>query len=217
MQITNLLFDLDGTLTDSRPGIIRSIQYAIRALGAEPPPEESLGWCVGPPMRENFARLLGTRDQHQIDRAYVHYLERYESIGYRENQVYEGIVETLSALAPGRRLFVATSKLTPSALKILAEFKLREFFEGVFGSEQDGRLSDKRELVPHVLRAAGLRPRDTAMVGDRIHDIDGGRAAGIVTIAAGWGYGTSAELGAANFMCPTPAKLPALLALETAM
>ncbi|MGH7778608.1 MAG: HAD hydrolase-like protein [Candidatus Binataceae bacterium] len=214
MQITNLLFDLDGTLTDSRPGIIRSIQYAVRTLGAEPPPEESLGWCVGPPMRENFARLFGTRDKHHIDRAYAHYLERYESIGYRENQVYEGIVETLSVLAPGRRLFVATSKLKPSALKILAEFKLREFFEGVFGSDQDGRLSDKRELVPYVLRAAGLKPQRSAMIGDRLHDIEGGRAAGILTIAAGWGYGTSTELGAADCFCAYPAELQGLLSRE---
>ncbi|HVA79591.1 MAG TPA: HAD hydrolase-like protein [Candidatus Binataceae bacterium] len=198
MRIANLLFDLDGTLTDSRSGIIRSIRYAMRALGAEPPPEESLGWCVGPPMRKNFARLLGTDDSKLIDRAFTHFLERYESIGYRENRVYEGIIAMLSVLAPGRRLFVATSKLASSAERILAEFELREFFEAVFGSDRAGRMADKRELVPHVLGAAGLEPRSTAIVGDRVHDIEGGRAAGILTIAAGWGYGTADELSAAR-------------------
>ena len=156
MTITNLLFDLDGTLTDSRVGIIRSIQHAMRALDAEPPPEESLGWCVGPPMRENFARLLGTEDSKLLDRAFAHYLERDESIGFRENRVYDGVAAMLTALASGRRLFVATSKLTSSAERILAEFKLRDFFEGVYGSERDGRWSDKRELIPHVLEAARL-------------------------------------------------------------
>ena len=211
MTITNLLFDLDGTLTDSRVGIIRSIQHATRALGIEPPPEESLGWCVGPPMRENFARLLGTDDSMLIDRAFAHYLERYESIGYRENRVYDGVPAMLTAVTPGRRLIVATSKLTSSAERILAEFKLRDFFEGVFGSERDGRFADKRELVPHVLSAARLDARDTAIVGDRVHDIDGGRAAGIVTIGALWGYGTRDELSGANMLCEAPADLPAIL------
>ncbi|MHB8382123.1 MAG: HAD hydrolase-like protein [Candidatus Binataceae bacterium] len=150
MTITNLLFDLDGTLTDSRVGIIRSIQHAMRALGALPPSEESLGWCVGPPMRQNFARLLSTDDSTLIDRAFTHYLERYESIGYRENFVYDGVPAMLAALASGRRMFVATSKLASSAERILTEFKLRDFFEGVYGSERDGRLADKRELVPYA-------------------------------------------------------------------
>ncbi|MGC1678634.1 MAG: HAD hydrolase-like protein, partial [Candidatus Binataceae bacterium] len=154
MTIPNLLFDLDGTLTDSRSGIIRSIQYAIRALGVEPPPEDSLQWCVGPPMRENFARLLGTNDSTLIDRAFAHYLERYESIGFRENLVYDGVPAMLAAFASGPRLFVATAKLASSAERILTEFKLRHFFEGVYGSERDGRFADKRELVPHVLGAA---------------------------------------------------------------
>lgn len=211
MQITNLLFDLDETLTDSRPGIIRSIQHAMRAMGAEAPPAESLGWCVGPPMRENFARLFATHDGQLVERAFAQYLQRYESIGYRENQVYEGVAETLAVLAPGRRLFVATSKIATTAERIIAEFKLRDFFDGVYGSERNGRMADKRELVPHVLRAAGLDAGCTAIVGDRIQDIEGGRAAGIVTIAARWGYGSPAELSAADYFCALPAELPALL------
>ncbi len=212
MRINNLLFDLDGTLTDSRVGIIKSIRHAIRALGVEPSPEDSLGWCVGPPMRENFARLLSTDDSMLIDRAFAHYLKRYESIGFRENLVYDGVPAMLTALASGRRLFVATSKLTSSAERILAEFKLRDFFEGVYGSELDGRFADKRKLVPHVLDVACLEARATAMVGDRAHDIDGGRAAGIVTIGALWGYGTRDELSGTHMNCDAPADLPAILA-----
>jgi phosphoglycolate phosphatase len=212
MTITNLLFDLDGTLTNSRVGIVRSIRYAMRALGVDPPPEDSLGWCVGPPMRQNFARLLRTHDSTLIDRAFAHYLERYESVGYRENLVYDGVPAMLTALAPGRRLFVATSKLASSAERILAEFKLRDFFEGVYGSERDGRWADKRELVPHVLDAARLEAPATAMVGDRAHDMDGGRAAGIVAIGALWGYGTREELSGADMLCDAPPCLPAILA-----
>lgn len=211
MTITNLLFDLDGTLTDSRVGIIKSIRYAMRALGFEPPPEESLGWCVGPPMRQNFARLLRTDDLTLLDRAFAHYLERYESVGYRENLVYDGVPAMLTALASGRRLFVATAKLASSAERILAEFKLRDFFEGVYGSERDGRFADKRELVPHVLGALHLEARVTAMIGDRAHDIDGGRAAGILAIGALWGYGSRGELSGADILCNAPADLPALL------
>ena len=211
MRITNLLFDLDGTLTDSRVGIIRSIRHAMRALGIEPLSEESLGWCVGPSARQIFARLLATNDERLIDRAYAHYLERYESIGYRENRVYDEVAAMLTAVTPGRRLIVATSKLTAISERILAEFKLRDFFEGVFGSERDGRFADKRELVPHVLSAARLDARDTAIVGDRVHDIEGGRAAGIVAIGALWGYGTRDELSGADIICDAPADLPAML------
>lgn len=211
MRITNLLFDLDGTLTDSRVGIIRSIRHAMRALGIEPLSEESLGWCVGPSARQIFARLLATNDERLIDRAYAHYLERYESIGYRENRVYDEVAAMLTAVTPGRRLIVATSKLTAISERILAEFKLRDFFEGVFGSERDGRFADKRELVPHVLGAARLDARDTAIVGDRVHDIEGGRAAGIVAIGALWGYGTRDELSGADIICDAPADLPAML------
>ncbi|MFZ1889986.1 MAG: HAD hydrolase-like protein [Candidatus Binataceae bacterium] len=212
MRITKLLFDLDGTLTDSRVGIIRSIRHAMRALGVEPLPEDSLGWCIGPPMRQNLSRLLKTGDPNLIDRAFAHYLERYESIGYRENSVYDGIPAMLAALASRRRLFVATSKLASSAERILAEFRLRDFFEGVYGSERDGRWADKRELVPHLLDVACLDARVTAMVGDRVDDIDGGRAAGIVTIGALWGYGTREELSGADILCDAPADLPAILA-----
>src|ERR1700689_2305974 len=93
-----VLFDLDGTLTDSGQGIVRSVQFALESLGVKAPPEEELRWCIGPPVRENLRRLLATSDSALIERGVTLYLERYEKIGFRENRVYDGINEILAAL-----------------------------------------------------------------------------------------------------------------------
>lgn len=193
-----VLFDLDGTLTDSRPGIVRSVQFALQSLGFRAPLEDELQWCVGPPLRENFSRLLATSDSALIERAVALYLERYENIGFRENSVYDGIDAMLATLARRCRLLIVTTKLAESAERVLDAFSMRSHFEGVFGTDRSGAPSDKSELVRTALARHRLSPSSTAIVGDRHHDIAAGKSNGLFAIGAGYGYGSRDELAAAG-------------------
>jgi len=214
-KFDSVLFDLDGTLTDSLPGIARSIQHVLRILGAGAaiPSEDDLRWCVGPPLRELFQRLLVTADQSVIEQAVKLYIERYERIGFRESRVYPGVPEMLAAVSADRRLILVTSKLTESAEKVLAEFSLRHYFEGVYGTDHHGKPSDKSELVQTALKNHRCQPATTAIVGDRQHDITAGKTNGIYTIGVTYGYGTPEELttAAANQICTTPAEVTTTL------
>ena len=210
-RVSNILLDLDGTLTDSRPGIVGTIQHALRSLGVEPPPESELLWCVGPPLREIFGRLLPDCDLAMVDRAVTAYVDRYRAHGHLENRVYEGIPEMLSALGANSKLLLVTAKHQDSAERIVEVFSLRQHFSAVFGSNPSGHLADKRALVRHALETLGLNPLETAIVGDRIHDIEGGRHNRIVTVGAAWGYGTDDELADADYVCATPQEVAALL------
>ncbi|MGB9198634.1 MAG: HAD hydrolase-like protein [Terriglobales bacterium] len=195
----NILFDLDGTLTDPRDGIVRCIQYALDKLGLPPRSEADLLHCIGPPLRESFAELLGTPDCAKLDHAINIYRERYSTIGLFENEVYAGIPEALCALsARGDALFVATSKPEIYAQQILEHFGLATYFRHVWGCELNGTRADKGELIAHLLDQEKLRPLDTVMIGDRLHDAVGARANGVFPIGVLWGYGDEAELIAAQ-------------------
>ncbi|MHA1153456.1 MAG: HAD hydrolase-like protein, partial [Alphaproteobacteria bacterium] len=133
----DIFFDLDGTLTDPKPGITRSIQYALDKLDRDVPTEDELVWCIGPPLLESFERMLG--DSRLAVTAMSLYRERFADKGLYENGVYPGIENTLSILSEsGRRLFIATSKPTVYATRIVEHFELGKFFERVFGPELDG-------------------------------------------------------------------------------
>jgi len=150
-----IYFDLDGTLTDPKPGITRSIQYALQRLDHPTiPTEDELTWCIGPPLRTSFVRLLG---DHTADRAVALYRERFSDIGLYENRVYDGIGEVLTTLrASGHRLFVATSKAHVFADRIIDHFGLRDHFEYVFGAELDGTRADKSHLLEYALKQAAV-------------------------------------------------------------
>ncbi|MEA2647972.1 MAG: phosphoglycolate phosphatase [Candidatus Binataceae bacterium] len=211
-KFDSVLFDLDGTLTNSLPGIARSIQHVLGILGAGGPTaipsEDDLRWCVGPPLRELFQRLLITTDQSVIEQAVKLYIERYERIGFRESRVFPGVPEMLAAVSVGRRLILVTSKLTESAEKVLAEFSLRKYFEGVYGTDHHGKPSDKSELVQTALKNHQCQPATTAIVGDRHHDIIAGKTNHLYTIGVTYGYGTRKELTTANAdqICTSPAE-----------
>ena len=210
LKITNVLFDLDGTLTDSRPGIVRTIQHALRSLSLEPPREEDLLWCVGPPLQDVFARLLPNGDAAMIEQAVSAYVEQYDLVGHRENRVYDGVPAMLASLGVNRQLVLVTAKRQRVAESILKLFELSRHFKGVFGIERSGRFADKRELVHHVIETLGIEPSETVIVGDRIHDVDAGLYNGIFTIGASWGYGTSQELSGAHHVCETPLQVVSL-------
>jgi phosphoglycolate phosphatase len=207
-EMTAVYFDLDGTLTDPKPGITRSIQYALNRLDRAAPTEDELTWCIGPPLRASLKKLLGTDDL--ADRALLLYRERFADIGIFENDVYPGIEDTLSAFAgSGRRLFVATSKPGIYAERIIDHFKLRGYFERVFGSELDGTRSDKTDLLDYALRSAGVDPAKSTMIGDRSHDMVGARNNGMTAVGVLYGYGSEAELlgAGAHHVCATPQAL----------
>jgi phosphoglycolate phosphatase len=215
-----VLFDLDGTLTDSRLGILRCTRYAFERLSETTgrpyplPPDEDLRWIVGPPLRDSFGKLAGAENAEIL---MGFYLERYVSIGAFENHVYDGIPEALGALRlSGARLYVATSKNESDARRILEHFALAGLFRGIHGAKADGGRADKSELLAYVLKLEGLAAgRDpVAMIGDRKFDAIGARRVGIAAIGALWGYGGAEELKAAgaNLLVETPRGVPVAVA-----
>jgi phosphoglycolate phosphatase len=199
MMLSNILFDLDGTLTDPKEGITRCIQFALDQLGAKPPEAGQLDWCIGPPLRNSFSQLLSTEDDALIEKAVSHYRKRFSEIGMFENMVYPGVMSSLRRIkTAGIRVFLATSKPKVFAQQILDYFNLTPFFDAVYGSELNGRLSDKGELVAHILHTEGLESKLTLIVGDRSHDILGGKKNGILTAAVSYGYGSQEEITSAK-------------------
>jgi len=198
-NISNILFDLDGTLTDPVEGITRCIQYALERLGAATPLSDQLRWCVGPPLRASFSQLLNTTDETILDQALVHYRKRFSEKGMFENISYPGVASSLGGLRKaGFKLFLATSKPRVFAQQILDHFKMTPYFHRVYGSELDGRLSDKGALIAHIIHEESLDPTATLMIGDRVYDIEGGRVNNVMTAAVAYGYGTRDEINTAN-------------------
>jgi len=217
-MIRNVLFDLDGTLTDPRDGITRCIQFSLGRLGRETPSSDDLLWCIGPPLRQSFSRLLEDHDSELLDLALQHYRERFSEIGIYENSVYPGIETALRKIRMADfHIFLATSKPTVFAARILEHFRLTHYFRGIYGSELDGRFSDKAELVAYILQAEGLDPQVSLMVGDRFHDIIGGKKNGVATAAVTYGYGSREEIEGASpdFIFHSPSDLTAYLERTT--
>ena len=204
-------FDLDGTLTDPKPGICGSVQYALSELGLEPPSQDDLEWVIGPPMVESMRVMLGPERAEEGLRLYR---KRYGEIGLFENRVYDGIPDLLKGLTcEGWRLYVATSKARPYALRIVEHFGLAPFFIETFGSGLDGSLQHKDVLLSHALAETGVDAAKATMIGDRKFDVLGARANGLPTIGVAWGYGSRAELeqaGAAAIVAH-PAEVTAAL------
>lgn len=217
-QADTLLFDLDGTLTDSRAGIVACIRHALGQMGATAmPDDDALHACLGPPLRGSFASLLDTGDTAIIDRAIGHYRERFADVGWRENAVYPGITVALAALAArGHRMIVCTSKPAVYARRIVTHFGLDEVLVQVYGSGLDGSLDDKRELLAHLIHGEGLDPSRTRMIGDRHHDVRAARANGTAAVGVLWGYGSRAELADADLLVATPEALDQALAASSA-
>lgn len=215
LSYETLLFDLDGTLTDPKVGILESMRHAMRGLGRHPlPADEEIEWCIGPPIRQNFATLLGTSDSATIEHALEIYRERFGTIGKFENRVYDGIPEALRSLqAAGFDMLLATSKPTLYAEQILERFGLSPFFREVYGSEMDGVRGAKTELLAFLLSLENVSLDRCLMIGDREHDVIGAKANGISAWGVTWGYGSEEELldAGAERLCHSPAELAGVL------
>ena len=211
----NILFDLDGTLTDSSLGITRCVQYALEQLGRLAPPADELLFCIGPPLIESFAVLMPDGPPDLPRQAVLHYRDRFDRIGKFENHVYEDIPAALTELQElDCRLYLATSKAEYFARQILDHFELSSFFTGIHGARLDGNLCDKGELIGHILHQEGLSTEETLMVGDRKHDMIGAAKCGVGGIGVTYGFGSAQELTAhgAAHLVHTPLAIPHLIA-----
>jgi len=204
------LFDLDGTLVDSAPGIWASIRAAAAELGLPRPTPDQLRAMVGPPLQEGFAATFGLTGADVV-RAVDAYRAHYAAGAMLDATVYAGIPELLAELADGgATLAVATSKPEPFALRLLEHTGLRAAFASVHAATLDGRIRHKHQVVGAALAAHLERP--AVLIGDRAQDVLGAAAHGIPCVGAGWGPAEDGELAAAGaVVAATPADVPKVL------
>ncbi|HLI00646.1 MAG TPA: HAD hydrolase-like protein [Acidimicrobiales bacterium] len=199
VEVELVVFDLDGTLTDSRPGITKAYRRTLEVLGLPPVDAAALDGCLGPPIRECLTSIGVPAGR--LDEAVRAYREWFVVHGIFDNAVYDGVVPMLTRLRyAGVPTALATAKLEQHAHDILAHFRLDGLIDGpVCGASLDGTRVEKGEILAEALRRAGIAgsPR-VLMVGDRAHDVRGGLANGVRPVGAGWGYGAPGELAAAG-------------------
>jgi phosphoglycolate phosphatase-like HAD superfamily hydrolase len=184
-----VLFDLDGTLTDSARGIVSSFKHALAEVGAAVPDGDLAGRIIGPPMHHTLGAMgLGDRTADAV----AAYRADYTTRGWSMNSLFDGIPGLLADLrAAGVRLAVATSKAEPTAHRILEHFGLADHFEVIAGASVDGSRAAKADVVAHALAMLAPLPERVLMVGDRSHDVEGAAAHGIDTVVVDWGYGST--------------------------
>ncbi len=194
--MSTILFDLDGTLTESGEGIIKSVQYALECVGRPEHDRQKLRVFIGPPLKEQFMHYTGM-SLEEAERALACYRERFSTIGIYENRLYDGIEAMLRLLSEaGHVLAVASSKPEPFVERVLDWFNIRSYFIEVIGATMDEKRTHKAEVVEEALRRLGIGEdrSDVIMVGDKEHDVFGARAHGIPCAAVAYGYGGEDEL-----------------------
>lgn len=195
MKDTTILFDLDGTLTDSAEGIFNGIIYALKRFDMEIEDRERLYKCIGPPLKYSFMNFFELQEA-DADRAVSFYREYYQDKGIFQNRLYDGIEELLKLLRDKEfTMAVATSKPEPYARRIIEKFQIDKYFSFVGGSGLDGSRGTKTEVMQYVLDELGVKnPGKVFMVGDRNHDIIGAKTIGTSSIGVLYGYGSMDEL-----------------------
>lgn len=194
-----VLLDLDGTLSDSRPGIVACFRHMLGELGHDPAAVGDITWAVGPPIAVSIRTLLEKYGDDRVDLAILTYRARYSDVGIYECTVFPGVPEMLAALqAAGHALCVATSKRRDFAERVVDYLKLRQYLPKVYGALPGGGLDEKKDLLAEILRIEGFQADTTTMVGDRLHDIHAAQANALRSIGVLWGYGGHTELQAAG-------------------
>ena len=208
----HLLFDLDGTLTDSFPGISRCINHALAELGRRAAPDSQIRSMVGVPLTTIFGVLLSSHEQALVDRAVAAYRARFDAVGIFENRVFPGISEALQRFRQsGHAMQVVTAKPKVPATRVVRHFGIEGYFEAIHGPALDERTCSKADLVGMAMAAAASAHAPAVMIGDRAEDIAAARAHGARAVGVGWGYGSRAELTAAgpDYLAETVADLVA--------
>jgi len=197
MGYKNILFDLDGTLTDSSEGIIKCVLYTYEKMGLTPPADELLPTFIGPPLADSFIRC-GVKEENARDAVDI-YRERYNTIGKFENNPYPGIIELLQKLNDeGFNLYVATSKPEKTSLEVLDHFDMTKYFKEVAGATFDAKREKKEDVIRYLLNQISLEDKDelsdTVMIGDTTYDVTGAAEFNIPCIAVTWGFGDLEEM-----------------------
>jgi phosphoglycolate phosphatase len=191
----NILFDLDGTLTNPSEGITRSVRLALEVENIVSPSEADLTWVIGPPLRDSFRLLAKTTDEELVTRLMHHYRTRYAPTGVFENIMFPEMPKVLRDLQnAGAKLYVATSKLADYAKRILDYFELTSYFTYIGGPTLENGRDAKADVIEDVLLNNHLIASECIMVGDREHDVYGAKANGIETIGVLYGFGSEEEL-----------------------
>lgn len=195
MRYKNILFDFDGTLTDSKEGITKSVQYALSKFGISVDNLDKLDKFIGPPLIDSFMEYCNF-SREDAEAAVEYYRDRFSKKGIHEHRAYEGVRNLLIKLKEnGFNLFVATSKPTVYASGMLKDLKLFSYFHAVVGCELNGIRNKKGEVINYVIDKYNLdNKKDIIMVGDRSHDIIGAKENGIDVIGVTYGYGSEEEL-----------------------
>lgn len=194
MKYKNILFDLDGTITDSSPGIINSYLHSLNKIGLAEDDIDKLKSYIGSPLRAYYTERhnLSTADS---DTAVKHFREHYAEKGIFENAVYPGMAELIDKLREnGFRLYIATSKPLEFAITVLNHFNIKEYFNSIHGSDMSADNKPKDRLIADAILMNGLSKDESIMIGDRYHDINGAKTNGIASIAVTYGYGSINEL-----------------------
>lgn len=206
-----VLFDLDGTLTDSGEGIINCAQMTLERFGLPVPSREEMRVFVGPPLGESFMKYGVPASR--VEEAIAIFRSRYLPIGKFENHPYPGIRQLLEALKKqGHKLYVATSKPEATAIEVLEHFDLAKYFDCICGATFDQSRVNKSDVIAFLLQSVGGNS-DTVMVGDTAFDVIGAAAHGIPTIGVSWGYGTVDDMirAGAAAIADTPEMLEKLI------
>jgi len=191
-----ILFDLDGTITDSGEGIMNCAEFALRHFGLPVPDRQTLRVFVGPPLDETFLKFGVPADK--TDEAIRVYRSRYTTIGKFENFPYPGAESLLARLkAQGHKLYIATSKPEHMSVEILEHFGLAKYFDRICGATLDGSRSKKADIITYLLQQAECRG-EAVMVGDTAYDVIGAKAHGMPAIGVAWGYGKVADMETAG-------------------
>lgn len=186
------------------------MKHALDWLGKACPSDDVLATFIGPPLRGTFSALLESTDKVLIEKAMSLYRERFTDSGIYENQLYDGIPEMLESVKrTASELFVAPSKPTVFADRVMRHFEIHDYFADIYGSELGGRFDNKTDLLAHLLETEKISPDNAIMVGDRAADILAAKANGIRSIGALWGYGSETELAdaGADRLCEIPRDL----------
>ena len=215
MNYTTILFDLDGTVTDPKEGITRSVAYALEHFGIKVEDLDTLTPFIGPPLVDSFSRFYGLNDE-DTQTAIRKYRERYSVTGWAENIPYEGMAELLRDLkAAGKTISLATSKPEEFAVKILEHFDLAQYFDLICGAPMNApKGHGKVDVIEDALKRLGITDRSgVIMVGDRLHDTEGAHKAGLPCAGVLFGYGDRAEHEAcgSDYIVEDVAELRALL------
>jgi phosphoglycolate phosphatase len=214
MAYQNIFFDLDGTLTDPKSGITKSVAYALNAFGIKVTNLDSLTKFIGPSLKDSLMKYYDFTETDAI-KGIKKYREYYGTKGMYDNQVIPGVIDLLQTLKQQhKKIYLATAKPTPFAIKIMDHFKLTQYFTAIFGSNLDGSRAQKSEVLTYGLQQTKIKPTDqTVMVGDRAYDMAGAKQNQLTAIGVLYGYGSQKELvlAGADKLVANPAELKAVL------